>query len=71
MERLGLGPDACQARNPRLVYGHDGLGAARPLASEAGHDIFIALTGALAAIGTANSGPIPPLNLLGTSAVAR
>lgn len=67
MERLGLGPEACLARNPRLVYGRmTGWGQSGPLASLAGHDInYIALTGALAAIGTADSGPVPPLNLVG------
>ena len=58
MERLGLGPDACLARNPKLVYG--------PYASEAGHDInYIALTGALSAIGPRDGRPVPPLNLVG------
>ncbi|WP_349607805.1 CaiB/BaiF CoA-transferase family protein [Cupriavidus sp. DF5525] len=67
MERLGLGPDACLERNPRLVYGRmTGWGQDGPLADLAGHDInYIALTGALAAIGTSDSGPIPPLNLVG------
>jgi alpha-methylacyl-CoA racemase len=67
MERLGLGPDACLARNPRLVYGRmTGWGQQGPLAHLAGHDInYIALSGALAAIGTADSGPVPPLNLVG------
>lgn len=67
MERLGLGPDICLARNPRLVYGRmTGWGQDGPLAQRAGHDInYISLTGALAAIGTAESGPVPPLNLLG------
>ena len=66
-ERLGLGPEPCLARNPRLVYGRmTGWGQDGPLAHLAGHDInYIALTGALAAIGTAESGPVPPLNLLG------
>ncbi|NYT22871.1 CoA transferase [Alcaligenaceae bacterium] len=67
MERLGLGPDACRERNPRLVYGRmTGWGQDGPLADLAGHDInYIALTGALAAIGTAESGPTVPLNLIG------
>ena len=67
MERLGLGPDTCLARNPRLIYGRmTGWGQEGPLANVAGHDInYIALTGALAAIGSADSGPIPPLNLVG------
>jgi len=66
MERLGLGPDAVQARNPRLVYGRmTGWGQDGPLAQAAGHDInYIALTGALAAIGPAER-PVPPLNLVG------
>lgn len=67
MERLGLGADAALKQNPRLVYGRmTGWGQHGPLANHAGHDInYIALTGALAAIGTATSGPIPPLNLVG------
>jgi alpha-methylacyl-CoA racemase len=67
MERLGLGPDACHARNPRLVYGRmTGWGQDGPLAPTAGHDInYIALTGALHAIGPAQGGPVPPLNLVG------
>ncbi|MBB1634924.1 CaiB/BaiF CoA-transferase family protein [Cupriavidus sp. UME77] len=67
MERLGLGPDVCLERNPRLVYGRmTGWGQNGPLAQSAGHDInYIALTGALAAIGTQDSGPIPPLNIVG------
>jgi alpha-methylacyl-CoA racemase len=67
MERLGVGPEPCLARNPRLVYGRmTGWGQSGPLAQIAGHDInYISLTGALAAIGTAESGPIPPLNLVG------
>jgi alpha-methylacyl-CoA racemase len=66
MERLGLGPDAVQARNPRLVYGRmTGWGQEGPLAQAAGHDInYISLTGALAAIGPAER-PVPPLNLVG------
>jgi alpha-methylacyl-CoA racemase len=66
MERLGLGPDVCLARNPRLVYGRvTGWGQAGPLAAAVGHDIdYIALTGALHAIG-AKEAPAPPLNLLG------
>jgi alpha-methylacyl-CoA racemase len=67
MERLGLGPQACLERNPRLVYGRvTGWGRTGPLARNAGHDInYIALTGALHACGTAASGPIVPLNLVG------
>jgi alpha-methylacyl-CoA racemase len=67
MERLGLGPEMCLRRNPRLVYGRvTGWGRTGPFARAAGHDInYIALTGALHACGTAQSGPIPPLNLVG------
>lgn len=66
MERLGLGPDVVLARNPRLVYGRmTGWGQTGPLAQAAGHDInFLALTGALHAIGPADR-PVPPLNLVG------
>ena len=66
MERLGLGPDTCLARNPRLVYGRmTGWGQTGPLAHAAGHDInYIALSGALHAIGTKEQ-PLPPLNLVG------
>ena len=66
MERLGLGPEVCLARNPRLVFGRvTGWGQSGPLAKTAGHDIdYIALTGALHAIG-ARGAPAPPLNLLG------
>jgi alpha-methylacyl-CoA racemase len=66
MERLGLGPDAVLARNPKLVYGRmTGWGQDGPLAQSAGHDInYIAITGALAAIG-GRDGPVAPLNLLG------
>lgn len=65
-ERLGFGPDHCLARNPKIVYGRmTGWGQTGPLAKTAGHDInYISLTGALAAIGTADK-PIPPLNLVG------
>ncbi len=67
MERLGLGPEACMNRNSKLVYGRvTGWGRSGPLAQTAGHDInYIALTGALHACGTAESGPVPPLNLVG------
>jgi alpha-methylacyl-CoA racemase len=67
MERLGLGPAECLASNERLIYGRcTGWGQTGPLAQRAGHDInYIALTGALAAIGTPASGPLPPLNLVG------
>jgi alpha-methylacyl-CoA racemase len=65
-ERLGLGPEACHARNPGLVYGRmTGFGQQGPLAKAAGHDLnYIALTGALHAIGGAE-GSLPPLNLVG------
>ena len=67
MERLGLGPDVCLARNPKLVYGRmTGWGQDGPLAQAAGHDInYIALAGALHAIGRAGEAPVPPLNLVG------
>ena len=66
-ERLGIGPDDCLARNPQLVYGRmTGWGQDGPLAHAAGHDInYIALTGALHAIGRAGDPPTPPLNLVG------
>lgn len=67
MERLGLGPDVCLERNPRLVYGRmTGWGQEGPLAHAAGHDInYIALAGALHAIGRRGEPPVPPLNLVG------
>ena len=67
MERLGLGPEAVWERNPRLVYGRiTGWGQEGPLAAAAGHDInYIALSGALAAIGPSAGVPVPPLNLVG------
>ncbi|HRZ62501.1 MAG TPA: CaiB/BaiF CoA-transferase family protein [Rubrivivax sp.] len=66
-EKLGLGPGDCRARNPRLVYGRmTGFGQTGPLAQAAGHDLnYIALTGALDAIGPAGAKPVPPLNLVG------
>jgi len=66
-ERLGLGPDVCLERNPRLVYGRmTGWGQEGPYASAAGHDInYIALAGALEGIGRAGGPPTPPLNLVG------
>lgn len=66
VERLGVGPEVCCARNPRLVYARiTGWGQSGPLAARAGHDIdYIALTGALAAIGPRDE-PVPPLNLIG------
>ena len=67
MERLGIGPDECLARNPKLVFGRmTGWGQTGPYAMAAGHDInYIALGGALAHIGRHDSGPVPPLNLVG------
>lgn len=67
MERLGLGPDVLLHRNPRLVYGRmTGWGQEGPLAKVAGHDInYVALTGALAAIGRPGEPAVPPLNLVG------
>jgi alpha-methylacyl-CoA racemase len=67
MERLGLGPDAVLARNPRLIYGRvTGWGQEGPLAHTAGHDInYLALSGALALLGDPADPPVPPVNLLG------
>ncbi len=67
MERLGLGPDVCLARHPSLVYGRmTGWGQTGPLAHAAGHDInYVALSGALHAIGRAGEAPVPPLNYVG------
>ncbi|MGX9389467.1 CaiB/BaiF CoA transferase family protein [Nitrobacteraceae bacterium UC4446_H13] len=67
MERIGLGPDECLKRNPRLVFGRvTGWGQVGPLAPAAGHDLnYIALSGALHAIGRAGGPPTPPLNLIG------
>jgi alpha-methylacyl-CoA racemase len=67
MERLGLGPDVCLARNPRLVYGRmTGWGQAGPMAQAAGHDInYISLAGVLDHIGRKGERPLPPLNLVG------
>jgi alpha-methylacyl-CoA racemase len=66
-ERLGVGPDVCLARNPRLVYARmTGWGQDGPLAQAPGHDIdYIALSGALEAIGRRGDAPVPPLNLVG------
>src|SRR5277367_826576 len=66
-ERLGVGPEACFERNPRLVYGRmTGWGQDGPMASMAGHDIdYIAIGGALWSMGRADSAPVPPLNLVG------
>lgn len=67
MERLGLGPDACLALNPRLVYGRmTGWGQEGPMATAAGHDPnYLSITGALYSIGAAGGPPVPPLNLVG------
>ena len=67
MERLGLGPDICLSLNPKLAYGRvTGWGQEGPLSQAAGHDLnYIALTGALHAIGRAGQKPTPPLNLVG------
>lgn len=66
-ERLGIGPDACHAVNPKLVYGRmTGWGQEGPYASTAGHDLnYIALSGVLSTIGRADERPVPPLNLVG------
>lgn len=65
-ERLGLGPEVCLKANPRLIYARmTGWGQEGPLAGEAGHDVnYLALTGALHAMGPADSPPAPPLNLV-------
>jgi alpha-methylacyl-CoA racemase len=67
MERLGVGPDVCLARNPKLVFGRmTGWGQEGPYAQAAGHDInYIALAGALAHFGRAGGPPVPPLNMVG------
>jgi alpha-methylacyl-CoA racemase len=67
MERLGLGPELCLARNLKLVYGRmTGWGQDGPIARTAGHDInYIALSGVLHSIGEAGGPPVPPLNLVG------
>ncbi|KGB82438.1 carnitine dehydratase [Rhodovulum sp. NI22] len=66
MEKLGLGPEVCHARNPGLVYGRmTGWGQEGPLSQTAGHDInYLALTGALSTIGLRDAPPVPPLNLV-------
>ncbi len=66
-ERLGLGPEQCMARNEKLVYGRmTGWGQEGPMSQAAGHDInYIALSGALSAIGPKGGKPVPPLNLVG------
>jgi alpha-methylacyl-CoA racemase len=65
-ERLGVGPDACRARNERLVYARmTGWGQAGPLSSDVGHDInYLSIAGVLAHIGSAGGPPVPPINLL-------
>ena len=67
MERLGLGPEVCAARNPRLVYGRvTGWGQTGPMADQVGHDInYLALSGALYPMGAGDQPPSPPLNLVG------
>src|SRR6202012_189346 len=67
MELLGVGPYVCLKRNPKLVYGRmTGWGQTGPLANAAGHDInYIALSGALHAMGNNGQKPVPPLNLVG------
>jgi alpha-methylacyl-CoA racemase len=66
VERMGIGPEECLARNPRLVFARmTGWGQDGPLAHSAGHDInYLSLTGALHAIGEKGRGPVPPLNLV-------
>ena len=67
MEKLGLGPDICLERNPKLIYGRmTGFGQEGPLAKAAGHDInYISMSGALHSIGRKGEKPVPPLNLVG------
>jgi alpha-methylacyl-CoA racemase len=67
VERLGLGPDVCLARNSRLIYARmTGYGQHGPMAMKAGHDLnYIALGGALGAMGRPGESPPPPLNLIG------
>ena len=67
MERLGIGPDVCLARNPKLVFGRmTGWGQTGMYAQAAGHDInYISLAGALAHFGRAGEGPVPPMNMVG------
>jgi alpha-methylacyl-CoA racemase len=67
MERLGVGPDVCVARNPKLVFGRmTGWGQEGPYAASAGHDInYISLAGALAHFSRAGEAPVPPLNMVG------
>jgi alpha-methylacyl-CoA racemase len=67
MERLGLGPEVCAARNPRLVFGRiTGWGQSGPMARQVGHDLnYIALSGALSMMGEPDRPPRPPLNVVG------
>ena len=67
MERLGLGPEVCLGINPKIVFGRmTGFGQEGPMSRAAGHDLnYIAMSGALAAIGRAGQKPTPPLNLIG------
>lgn len=67
MERLGIGPDVCMERNPKLVFGRmTGWGQTGPYSQAAGHDInYISLAGALAHFGRRDEGPTPPLNMVG------
>ncbi|MEE9372660.1 MAG: CaiB/BaiF CoA-transferase family protein [Saprospiraceae bacterium] len=67
MERLGIGPEVCLKRNPKLIFGRmTGWGQTGPLAHTAGHDInYISITGVLHATGRAHDNPVPPLNLVG------
>lgn len=67
MERMGLGPEVCQGRNERLVYGRmTGWGQDGPLAHAAGHDInYIALSGVLNAVGQRDGPPVIPVNFVG------
>ena len=67
MERLGIGPEVCTERNPRLVFGRmTGWGQDGPYAQAAGHDInYISLAGSLAHMGRVDTGPVPPLNMVG------
>ena len=69
MERLGLGPEVCLGINPKLVFGRmTGFGQEGPMSRAAGHDLnYIAMSGALAAIGRAGQKPTPPLNLVAVS----
>ena len=65
-ERLGVGPDACRARNPRLVYARmTGWGQDGPLAGDVGHDVnYLSIAGVLWHIGPEGGAPVPPINLL-------